>query len=616
MADISILVPETTTNYIKNPSFRYSTVDWTADGATISRIYDHARFGIASLKVVTAGGIREGVYYRLNSLLAYSSPVTASAYIRGVGHVRIRLTDNNSAKEWASKEIVLEPDRWQRYSISGRITNSNDVRVYIETYGTSGQTATFYVDAVQLELKPYPTTYCDGTRPGCRWNGLYDESTSYRSPYTRDGGRWVMVSGADREREDVYMTVVSGMGVAPIQNNRQSYAVVPGGFLDNVKILERPITLQFHVKHKTLTRTYKQALSLGKLHELRQMLIDIIKPDATGGNEPFWIQYKDGDVPVYAQVYYDGGLEGEWDIRNQWAMDFQVRLLATYPMFVEDDQDVAELDFKQSALFNGIAGRIDGEWSNMNYGMYGLASDGSAGDIEIGKYGEIYVCGRIRTINYSALAVNPLAPAWDAAYWDGTKWINLVSAITPADGTETINDMAVAPNGDVYVTGKFTNIGGTAAVNIAKWNGATWAALGTGLNDDGLHIQVASNGDVYVGGKFHAAGGVNCYHIARWDGSSWHKLGAQSGLNNEVYSIAISKDGTTAYVGGLFTDQYSLSGNAMLRVAKYTLATDAFSAMGYGFNSTVREVVISPSNYVYACGDFTLSDIASMKYIG
>jgi len=617
MADFSILVPEETTNYIKNPSFRFDTTDWNADGSGISRILDHARFGIASLKVGTAGGvIREGVWYRTNAFSTTSSTMTASAYVRGVGHIRIRLTDNVSAKDWSSKEVVLEPDRWQRISISGRVTDSNDVRVYLETYGNASQAITFYVDGAQLELKPYVTTYCDGTRPGCRWNGLYDESTSYRSPYTREGGRWVMVSGPVREQEDVYMTTVSGMGVAPIQNNRQSYAMSPGGFLDNVKVQERQMTLQFHVKHKTLARTYKQALSLGKLHELRQMLIDIIKPDATGGNEPFWIQYKDGDVPVFAQVYYDGGLEGEWDIRNQWAMDFQVRLLATYPMFVEDDQDAIQLNFKKATVLNGVAGRIDGEWSNMNYGMFASATDGTVSDIEIGRLGEIYVCGGMITLNYSAGAIDPLAPAFNGAYWDGEKWINLVSALLPVAASTTINDMAVAPNGDVYVIGKFTTIGGIAAANIARWNGATWAALGTGLNDDGLHVQVAPDGDVYAGGKFHTAGGVNCYHIARWDGSSWHKLGNQAGLNNEVYSIAISKDGKIVYAGGLFTDEYSLSASAMLRIARYDVDTDDFDAMGDGFDSTVREVLISPSNYVYACGDFDKSGIATMNYIG
>ena len=617
MANLSILIPEATTNYIKNPSIRFDTTDWNADGSTISRTLNYARFGIASLKVVTNGAvIREGVYYRVDSLSTTSSAVTVSAYVRGTGHVRIRLVDNASAKEWYSKELVLEEERWQRINVTGRCSSSNDLRLYVETYGSYAQAVTFYLDAAQFELKPYVTTYCDGTRPGCRWNGLYDQSTSYRSAYTREGGRFVLVSGAYREQEDIYMTVVQGLGVAPIRNNIQSYSMTPGGFLDNIKIDSRPISLNFHVKHKNMARTCKQALSLNKLHELRQMLIDIIKPDATGGNEPFIIEYSDGNIPVYLKVHYNGGLEGEWDIRNQWTNDFKLELIATSPMAFEDNQDITQLNYKTTNVVNGITGRIDGIWDIMNYGVYGTAVDGVVSDIEVGKNGEIFICGSISTLNYDASATDPLIPCFNAAYYDGTQWRNLVSAILPVDPLTIINDMAIAPNGDVVVTGRFTNIGGVAAVNIARWNGATWSAFGTGLNDDGLHVEVAPNGDVYAGGKFHSAGGVNAYHVARWDGSSWHKLGAQSGMNNDVYSLTISADGTTVYVGGIFTDQYSLSANAMLRIAKYDVSSDTFTAMGNGFDNTVRDVVISPSNYVYACGDFSLSGIAHMHYIG
>ena len=607
MANLSILVPEATTNYIKNPSIRFDTTGWNADGSTLSRNIEYARFGVASLKVVTDGlVIREGTYYRVDTLESESENVTVSVYVRGTGHVRIRLTDEVAVKEWMSKEVVLEESRWQRISINGRCSSSNDIRLYIETYGSSTQAVIFYVDAAQFELKPYPTSYCDGTRPGCRWNGLYDQSTSHRSPYTREGGRWVMISGAEREREDIYMTVVKGLGVAPIQNNRQSYSMAPGGYLDNVKIEERPMGLKFHTKHKSMVRTCKQALSLGKLHELRQLLIDIIKPDATGGNEPFWLEYDDGDIPVYAQAYYNGGLEGEWDIRNRWVMDFDLNLLATSPMFYEDNQDVTEIYFKDNAILNSVVGRINGEWNNLNYGVYY-----SVGNLELGKKGETYATGVVTAINYNVLATNPLAPSFNIVYWNGTQWVTIASSFV---GT-TINDICVAPDGSVYATGLFSSIDGVAAVNIAKYDGSTWSPLSTGLDNDGLHVSVAANGDLYAGGKFHAAGGVPAYHIARWDGSSWHKLGAYAGFNDEVYSIAISKDGKTVYVGGIFTDQYSRSSSAMLRIAKYTVSSDTFSAMGNGFNSTVSEVIISPSNYVYAGGGFTLSGIAPMNYI-
>lgn len=36
--------------------------------------------------------------------------------------------------------------------------------------------------------------------------------------------------------------------------------------------------------------------------------------------------------------------------------------------------------------------------------------------------------------------------------------------------------------GTLIVAGEFTTIGGISATGIAKWNGATWSPLGTGLS--------------------------------------------------------------------------------------------------------------------------------------
>ena len=288
-------------------------------------------------------------------------------------------------------------------------------------------------------------------------------------------------------------------------------------------------------------------------------------------------------------------------------MDFDLNLLATSPMFYEENQDVVEINYKDNAILNSIVGRIDGEWNNLNYGI-----DRSVGNLDIGKKGEIYAVADISLINNNALATNPLEPAYNVVYWNGEQWVTIASYFVG----DTINDICVAPNGGVYVTGVFTSIDGVAAVNIAYWDGSTWSALSTGIDADGLHVQVAPNGDLYVGGAFNNAGGVPANSIARWDGSSWHKVGATAGLNDQVYSIAIAKDGKTVYVGGMFTDQFTLSANALLRIAKYDVSSDTFSAMGNGFDDNVNEVIISPSNYVYACGSFLFSGIAPMNYIG
>ena len=428
-ASLKIMVPEATVNFIENPAIRYDTTGWNSSGASISRTLDYSRFGIASLKVVTPGtSIREGTYYRVNNLSGTNDNVTVSAYVRGTGHVRIRLSDETVGKEWSIETVTLRNDRWKRISISGRCAGGNDIRLYVETYGIKVQATTFYVDGAQMEIKPYPTSYCDGSQEGCRWDNSDNGSRSIRNSFTRDGGRWVEIVGTE---DDIYATATTGFGFGQIVNNRYENTTYPGSSVNTIKTDERLLSLVFHVKDRNMTRTLERDITLRKLHALRQMLIDIIKPDATFGNQPFWVEYKDGDIPLLARVSYDGGLEGEWDIRNQWVMDFPLRLLATSPMFFEDNQQSAEFDFSDTSIFSGVAARIDGEWKTMNGGIWNNYEpsevpddivDGTVKDMTLGVRGEVFAVGRFKIINYNG-AIVPNGVADCAAYWDGYKWI-------------------------------------------------------------------------------------------------------------------------------------------------------------------------------------------------
>ena len=602
----SALVPDATINYVKNPSIRYDATDWNASGATLTRTLDQARFGIASLKVVTAGtALRQGAYYRVNALVGISEPITVSAYARGAGRVRIRLIDNPGGKEWASLSIQLESDRWSRLWVTGFSTGSNDLRLYVETDEQVASARTFYVDGAQMERHPYPTTYCDGDQPGCRWNGVAHNGTSQRDQFTRAGGRWVQLSGEEREAQDLYMTVAGGLGAAPIFQNVQPFSLAPGSYLQSTRLTPRVITLTFHAKHHVNDRS--EPVSLAALHQLRQLLIDVVKPDRTRLSEPVWFEYDDG-LPLYFQARYEGGLEGDWDMRNQFVNSFPLRLLAASPLMVEDSQEVAVLDFQDQARVIEVIGRINGTWNRMNYGI-----GGSVADLEIGTKGELFAGGTFGLVNFDGRAISPFTVSQKVTYWDGEKWSPIG---TGSSAGAVVNDVAIAPNGDIYVTGAFTTMGGVAANNIAKWNGSVWSALGTGLNSDGVHISIDARGNVYVGGQFTTAGGVTANYIARWDGSKWHGLGQFSGLNSDVNSITISPDGSYLYAGGSFSDQNSDPGSNLEKVTYYDVATDRFSAVGNGFNDTVLEVILSPAGVLYACGDFTLSGTTTINYIG
>lgn len=597
ISSLRILIPDATQNYIQNPSGRFDTTGWNVFSSTLSRTLDFARFGIASLKVITTGSaLREGIYYRVSNLTGVREPVTVSAYVRGAGKVRIRLIDSPSGKQYSSKAVVLSSTRWKRIEVSGLCSGGNDVRLYVETDGATAQPTTFYVDGAQMERKAYSTSYCDGDQPGCRWNIIQHASMATRDSNTREGGRWVTLSGEERIQEDLYMTLVGGLGMAPIRNSIQSFAVGAGSYFQNSKITDRVVTLTFHAKHEDLLGR-DQEISLTALHRLRQFLIDTVKPDLTGGDQDFLIEYQDGDMPLYFRARYDGGLEGEWDIRNKWINSFPLRLLVVTPLIYEDDQEMGTIDFQESFFAQNIAGRVDGRWSNMNFGV-----NGQVDAVALGRKGEIYISGVFTQANNNNGAIAPNIFANRIAYWDGEKFNQLSSG---ANGR--VYNIAIAPNGYVYAVGSFTTIGGVAATRAAYWDGVAWNAMGTGLNSDGYVVEIAPNGDVYVGGAFTSAGGSNSHYISRWDGTKWNVVGVLSGLNGTVGTIAISPDGLYMYLGGAFTDQFGLSAGALLCVAKYTVSTNTFAAVGSGLNNTVYRVIISPSGVVYASGAFTAS---------
>ena len=63
-----------------------------------------------------------------------------------------------------------------------------------------------------------------------------------------------------------------------------------------------------------------------------------------------------------------------------------------------------------------------------------------------------------------------------------------------------MNTIVFDSSGNLYAGGSFTLAGETTTSYIAKWNGSTWSALGTGLNSNGRALAIY-NGILYVGGR-------------------------------------------------------------------------------------------------------------------
>lgn len=238
---------------------------------------------------------------------------------------------------------------------------------------------------------------------------------------------------------------------------------------------------------------------------------------------------------------------------------------------------------------------------------------------------DIYVGGTFHSIgNISANNIakyNRTTNTWSSL---GGGLNNSVSAI-------------VVVGNDVYVGGRFTNAVNADNSNvpvtcIVKWSTAsnTWIPLGTsGVNTNGVNGDVSalavSGSNVYIGGQFSIARNsgsntVSANSIARWNGSSWAALGTGTGATGNgvggagspiVYALAVN--GSDLFVGGSFVRAYT-SGNSSVSangVAKWNTQTNSWAALGggqtsngNGVNGAVYALALNGSD-LYVGGDFT-----------
>ena len=163
------------------------------------------------------------------------------------------------------------------------------------------------------------------------------------------------------------------------------------------------------------------------------------------------------------------------------------------------------------------------------------------------------------------------APAFGIAKWDGLAWSPLRNGLVgPVHALAVFDDGGGAA---LYVGGEFVQTGGGQTVNhVARWNGTSWSALGTGTDDHVLALAVYDDGNgdaLYAGGYFSSAGGAPANRVARWDGVSWSSLGSGlgGGFNRYVDELVVFDDGSGAalHAGGRFSTAGGNPANGIAR---------------------------------------------------
>ncbi len=134
--------------------------------------------------------------------------------------------------------------------------------------------------------------------------------------------------------------------------------------------------------------------------------------------------------------------------------------------------------------------------------------------------------------------------------WDGADWGDLGSGIHAG---RQVRALAVYDDGDgpaLYAGGSFLEMDGQPAPYLARWDGATWSAVGDAADGQVVSLAVADTGDgpsLFVAGEFERVGSLPTGGMARWDGAAWHALGdSPDGFLNALAPLTI--DGQTSVV--------------------------------------------------------------------
>lgn len=219
------------------------------------------------------------------------------------------------------------------------------------------------------------------------------------------------------------------------------------------------------------------------------------------------------------------------------------------------------------------------------------------------------------------------------AAWNGLSWTpmqtGLTGSIQMVYALVTWDPDGAGPQQALLISGgQFTQAGNVPVNRIAAWNGASWQALGAGMDHwvralttwdpDGAGPEQAL---LIAGGSFVQAEGMTVNRISAWNASSWQALG--SGMNDVVYALASwDPDGggpqnPLLIAGGSFTDAGGTTAN---HIAAWNGA--AWQALATGTDLTVSSLAPwdpdgegpQPSSLI-ASGEFTSAGGAAASYI-
>jgi len=205
----AVLIEEGTTNLISNPGFENDFVSWgTWSSPSVAEIITIDRYeGTKSFHVI-ANGYNGGKTQSVT--VTGGATYTVSVYVKRVsGRPKVmQLISNPSGTTLGDKEATGAIGQWVRYSMTVTIpTNDNSLQILLGG-AYDGGTAEAYYDAVQVEAKPYATSFINGTRAAdlltVPTTGIFPDVTNFSIE---------LFAKADTVKTDGYQGIFGGRNI-------------------------------------------------------------------------------------------------------------------------------------------------------------------------------------------------------------------------------------------------------------------------------------------------------------------------------------------------------------------------------------------------------------------
>ncbi len=179
-------------------------------------------------------------------------------------------------------------------------------------------------------------------------------------------------------------------------------------------------------------------------------------------------------------------------------------------------------------------------------------------------------------------------------------------AVTANDGftsdvNNSVNTIAIEPDGKIIIGGNFTRLGITPRNHIARLNadGTLDASFDPNADNSVNSIAVQPDGKIIIGGNFTSIGLTPRNHTARLNADGTIDTSFDPNANNSVSTIAMQSDGKII-VGGNFT---SIGGVGVSSVVRLNADGSLDGSFNPPLSGNINSIALQPDGKIIIGGD-------------